>query len=235
MTYTNIRNTSFLVSLGLHILLLIIFFFIKLSLDYPPRDYVELGFGNMGESGSAGAAGTQIEDIQQSASLPEQPQVTESSREVKEVELPKTKNTEDENVITRADKSREEKKEQEKIEKTSDSNPNSTVSNPGKGNKGTGEGSFGFDLDFGGRGSRRIYSYRLPDYPDGVSKEIDVKLKFTILPDGTVGTIFPLIKADSRLEYAAINSLRQWRFEPVPSGQKQIEQTAIIVFPYRLR
>ena len=67
---------------------------------------------------------------------------------------------------------------------------------------------------------RKIYSYSLPSYPEGVSKEIDVKLKFTILPDGTVGKILPLIKADTRLELAAINSLRQWRFEPLPENRK---------------
>ncbi len=100
---------------------------------------------------------------------------------------------------------------------------------------GEGEGGFGFEIDFGGRGMRRIYSYSLPDYPEGVSKEIDVKLRFTIMPDGTVGKIFPLIKADARLELTAINSLRQWRFEPLPPNAKQIDQTVIITFPYRLQ
>ena len=78
-----------------------------------------------------------------------------------------------------------------------------------------------FDIEWGGTGKRKIYSYNIPAYPAGVSKEIDVKLRFSILPDGTVGRIFPLIKADTRLETAAINSLRQWRFEPLPSGQNQ--------------
>jgi protein TonB len=100
---------------------------------------------------------------------------------------------------------------------------------------GEGEGGFGFEIDFGGKGTRKIYSYNLPEYPEGVSKEIDVKLRFTILPDGTVGKIFPLIKADARLELASINSLRQWRFEPLPRNAKQIEQTVVIIFPYRLQ
>lgn len=100
---------------------------------------------------------------------------------------------------------------------------------------GIGKGKYGFEIDFGGKGTRKIYSYSLPKYPEGVAKEIDVKLRFTILPDGTVGKIFPLIKADTRLENAAINSLRQWRFEPLPDKQKQAVQTAVIVFPYRLQ
>lgn len=75
----------------------------------------------------------------------------------------------------------------------------------------------------------------LPAYPSGVDKEINIKLRFSILPDGTVGTIIPLTKADTRLEDAAINSLRQWRFEALNPSQSNLEQTAVIVFPYRLR
>jgi protein TonB len=82
---------------------------------------------------------------------------------------------------------------------------------------------------------RKIYSYSLPAYPEGVSKEIDVKLRFSILADGTVGKILPLIKADTRLEQAAINSLRQWRFEPLPENQQTKEQFAVIIFPFRLK
>ena len=97
------------------------------------------------------------------------------------------------------------------------------------------KGSYGFDIEWGGKGTRKIYSYILPEYPEGVSKEIDIRLKFTILPDGTVGNIIPLIKADTKLEGAAITSLRQWRFEALNPAQKQLEQIAVIVFPYRLR
>ena len=75
----------------------------------------------------------------------------------------------------------------------------------------------------------------MPSYPEGVNKQVDIRLRFSIMPDGTVGTILPLIKADTRLENAAINSLRQWRFEPLDPSQKQVEQTAVIVFPYRLQ
>ena len=105
----------------------------------------------------------------------------------------------------------------------------------GQGNLAEGDGSFGFDIEWGGKGIRKIYSFSLPKYPGGVTKEVDIKLQFTILPDGTIGTIFPKIKADTRLENAAINSLRQWRFEALAPSQKQDEQTAVIVFPYRLQ
>lgn len=98
-----------------------------------------------------------------------------------------------------------------------------------------GGGGGGYDIDWGGGGRRKIYNYNLPEYPGGVSKNIDIRLRFSILPDGSVGTIIPLTKADTRLENSAINSLRRWRFEPLPPGFIQREQFAVIVFPYRVQ
>jgi len=200
-------------------------------MDYPAKDFVELGFGSTGSGYPSGGLSSEFGQVQQSTS---QEQPLTQNREVKEVELPKSENTEDDNVITQAEKSKE-KNTEAKSEKTNVNDESQKKSSSAVGAGGEGPAGFGVDIDFGGRGIRKIYSYSLPKYPDGVSKEIDVKLRFTILPDGTVGTIIPLMKVDSRLENAAMNSLRQWRFEPLPKGQKQFDQTAIIVFPYRLR
>jgi TonB family protein len=92
-----------------------------------------------------------------------------------------------------------------------------------------------FAIDFKGERSRAIYSYTLPVYPNGVEKEADIVMKITIEPDGTISNIFPLIKADSRLEIAAIEALRNWRFEPLPEEMPQVIQEAVVVFPYRLQ
>lgn len=151
---------------------------------------------------------------------------------MKKVDLPVAKNTSEDNVIKPADNKKDENKT---AKKQTDQVANSNVNSPGKGNKASGNGSFGYDIDWGGKGQRKIYSYILPAYPQGVEKEIDIRLRFSIMPDGTVGIIVPLIKADTRLENAAINSLRQWRFEPLDQNQKQVSQTAVIVFPYRLQ
>ena len=156
----------------------------------------------------------------------------DENKEVKEVDLPLAENTSDENVIVPAEKDKDVSDES----KTENSDPElSSVTSTGQGNLAEGDGSFGFDIEWGGKGIRKIYSFSLPKYPGGVKKEVDIKLQFTILPDGTIGTIFPKIKADTRLENVAINSLRQWRFEALDPSQKQVEQTAVIVFPYRLQ
>lgn len=232
MSYNSIKNLSLSISLFVHLLLLLLFILMKFTIEYPPKEYVELSFGVSGEIGSSGAIGSQIQEVQELAKPEEKNETVDKSVDVKEVELPKAKNTSEENIIKPAEKIKE-KSEAAKTESKEDTK--SDVTTEGQGNKAEGEGSFGYDIDWGGKGTRKIYSFIIPSYPEGVHKEIDIKLRFSILPDGTVGTIIPQTKADTKLENAAINSLRQWRFEPLSPNQKQSEQTAVIVFPYRLQ
>ena len=228
-----LRNTynSYLISIGIHILLLILFFFIKYGIESKQSDYLELGFGGFGSGIPSGGIGTEVGPVQESTA---DEQTKNINKVVKEVELPIAKNTEDKNIITPNEESTEKDVKLTQTEKNRDVDKPSKSSSSVIGAGGEGPAGFGYDIDFGGKGIRKIYSYIIPQYPEGVAKEIDVKLKFTILPDGTVGSIIPLIKADNRLENAAINSLRQWRFEPLPAGKKQFDQTAVIVFPFRL-
>lgn len=232
MTYRSIKNFSYSISLLIHLLMLLIFVLVNLSFDYPPRNFVELSFGISGESGSSGSMGEQFEKIEDLAKPESVDQTKELNPKVEQVELPKAKNVQQENISKPADKDKE---KSDIVSTKNDQNKNSKTTTSGSGNNALGEGTFGYDIDWGGNGTRKIYSYVLPEYPEGVSKEIDIRLRFTILPDGTVGNIALLTKADTRLENAAINSLRQWRFEGLSAAQQQVEQKAVIVFPYRLQ
>lgn len=223
---------SYTISLFLHGIAILLFLLINLSFDYTPSEYVELSFGIADQSGSSGAQGNKISIIKETPKQSEKEQSKEKNPEVKEVDLPVAINTEDENVIKPANNEKE--IAEERTELNTEPNVSNSRSNE-EGNNSNVEGNFGFDIDWGGKGTRKIYSFILPQYPDGVKKEVNIKLQFTILPDGTVGTIIPKMKADTRLENAAINSLRQWRFEALSPHQKQVEQTAVIVFPYRLQ
>jgi len=223
---------SYTISLALHAIAILLFLLINLSFDYVPSEYIDLSFGISDQTGSSGAQGNKINIIKESSKPNEKEQSKEKNPEVKEVDLPVAINTEDENVIKPANN------EKEVAEEKTELNAETVVSNSKsneEGNNSNTEGNFGFDIDWGGKGTRKIYSFILPQYPEGVKKEVNIKLQFTILPDGTVGTIIPKMKADTRLENAAINSLRQWRFEALSSNQRQVEQTAVIVFPYRLQ
>lgn len=225
-------RVSYSISFVLHSIIIGLFLLINLSFDYAPSEFVELSFGNSGETGSSGAQGNKIDIVKETSKQSEKETSEEKSPEVKEVELPVAQNTEDENIIKPANE------QKEIAEQRTELSTEQVISNSKtneEGNSTEVDGNFGFDIDWGGKGTRKIYSFILPQYPEGVKKEVNIKLQFTILPDGTVGTIIPKIKADTRLENAAINSLRQWRFEALGSNQKQVEQMAVIVFPYRLQ
>ncbi|MGD8777800.1 MAG: energy transducer TonB [Ignavibacteria bacterium] len=223
------NKISFFISLAIHLIVVSIFTLINITIEADEAEFVTLGFGTYGKVSSSGA---KSEKKEEEDNIPKKVQEKKEEQKEKEVDLPAAVNTDDDNVI--AEKEKKEKVEPEP-EKVKPLLTDEDESSKGKENVGEGEGNFGFEIDFGGKGIRKIYSYSLPAYPEGVSKEIDVKLKFSILPDGSVSKIFPLIKADTRLEMAAINSLRQWRFEPLSPIQKQVEQTAVIIFPYRLQ
>ena len=214
---------SFLISLVLHIIVTLVLMAFTFSVDHDDDEFVTVGFGTFGKLSSSGAEGRNL-NVNKTPAIRKEPEIKKN----KKVDLPKARQDTEENPVYAADKEKKEKSAKPAVVKKEGNSK-------GRENTGEGSGKFGFELDFGGMGKRKIYSYTLPSYPAGVSKEIDVKLRFTILPDGTVGKIFPLIKADTRLESAAINSLKRWRFEPLPEGQNQAEQTAVIIFPFRLQ
>jgi len=72
----------------------------------------------------------------------------------------------------------------------------------------------------------------LPRFPSGVNTNAVLKFKFTVMPDGTVGRIIPLQKADPRLEQAALEALRQWRFNQL---RNEVVMEGIIPLQFVLR
>lgn len=216
------HSFNFFFSVTLHIVLFAAFIFMpkKKESDVPKEELVEVGFGIGNGSGFGGGMGM---DMQEPGGAPA------AEEEVK-----------DEKVTEKTTVSDSKSDNEEKIT----AKTKTVTKAEGKGGEGTGTGSgigsgsgsgFGYDIDWGGGGRRRIYSYQIPDYPSGANKELDIKIRFTILPDGSVGRIFLLSKGDTRMENSAVNSLRQWRFEPLRSQQPQVEQSAVIVFPFRLQ
>ena len=222
MRYRSVKRFSFSVSILMHAMLFAGFFFVSTPISETHQDLVEVSFGNGQGTGSPG--GGSGSEINESVSVPDNKPV-ESNKDVKGVDQKQVS----EDAANEVTEPVGRKKNTSKADVNPGGYPNTI------GNGGIGPGGFGYGIDWGGRGNRKIYSYTLPSYPEGVQKEIDIKLSFTILPDGTVGQIRPLTKADTRLEDAAINSLRQWRFEALSPNMKQTEQAAVIVFPYRLR
>lgn len=232
MKYGYIKNISIALSITFHAIILSLFLMVNLSVYTPEVHEVELTFGSGGKAGSSGALGDQVTGEEQIAKAEVKQENGDKNENSKSLDLTKATNNSNDELVKESDKN---KKRSDRKDELDNSKVNSNINLPGRGNKTPGNGSFGDDIDWGGQGQRKIYNWIIPPYPEGVDKSIDIRLKFVIMPDGTVGNIIPLTKADTRLETAAINSLRQWRFEPLNPYQKQAPQTAVIVFPFRLQ
>ena len=86
----------------------------------------------------------------------------------------------------------------------------------------------------GPAGKRRVlYKPEIPDVK--IDREGDVELKFWVLPDGSVGSVVPLLRGDAELERIAINYMKQWRFNPMDGGQVTVEQWDTITVKFRLK
>lgn len=94
--------------------------------------------------------------------------------------------------------------------------------------------STGYSIDWGGKGSRRLLSGRLPEYPEGTDKQMAVTLQFTVLADGSVDAVIPVRKTDEHLENAAIDALRTWRFDPLPDQMEPRPQSGKVSFNFKL-
>lgn len=103
----------------------------------------------------------------------------------------------------------------------------------GLGSKGIGTGSgLGFgDIEWGGGGNRIVTYKVLPKYPSGVNTAAQIKIRFNVSSDGLVTTMVPLQKGDPILEKAAMDALRQWRFNPLRDNK---EMYGIITFTFKL-
>ncbi len=82
---------------------------------------------------------------------------------------------------------------------------------------------------------REIYHKKLPEFPPDVQREATIKIKFTVLPNGLIGSTFLLQKGDTQLENLTLEAFRTWRFNPLPAYVEQKEQTGVITFHFKLK
>ncbi len=79
-----------------------------------------------------------------------------------------------------------------------------------------------------GEASKRNILYK-PKPPElEIERDVEIKLRFTVLPDGSVDRILPYTKADIELEQLAIVLLQQYKFEPLFGSNKNY--SGIITF-----
>ena len=101
---------------------------------------------------------------------------------------------------------------------------------------GNGEGGgVGFSMKWLQGGMRKKISGDLPKYPEGAKVEAEIRLLAVVSPDGSVQSLQPAQKGNTRLEEAAMKEVRYWKFEPLKSSQPQVKQRCEIVFLFTLK
>ena len=246
------RVIAVTVSLLLHSLLVIglLFYHQRQAVrqDEPVAD--ELNFGS---SGGGGAENANEGPVEFGEHKPMQEEPARELRKKAEVELIQIHVIEPQVHVENAMPVPEKPKEKPKVvRKKSTPRPSIIAENlpighvrhggqgPGSGG-GAGGGSGGgvgarqgYAIDWGGTGSRRLLSGRLPQYPKGTDKQMAVILRFAVLPDGTVDAILPTRRTDELLERASIAALQTWRFDPLPSAVAKKSQSGKVTFNFKL-
>ncbi|PLX23910.1 MAG: hypothetical protein C0600_13915 [Ignavibacteria bacterium] len=91
------------------------------------------------------------------------------------------------------------------------------------------------DIQWDGTPARNRISGVLPEFPPGATREVQVAVRFRVRPDGSMYGMTVIQKGDSRYEHAALNAMRSWKFNALPSESKQIDQVGTAVFSFKLK
>ena len=106
-------------------------------------------------------------------------------------------------------------------------------------NAGGGGGTIGdnisYNVQWAGGKVRNLLSGDLPKYPAGVNVEAQIRLRVVVQPRGTVKSIQPLRKGDTRLEDAAIKEVKLWRFQSLQSSQPALDQECTVTFNFKMK
>jgi protein TonB len=255
-------NKTLTISVLLHIILMATFIYVGVGFDFAAPDFAEISFvsGEPLQTGSPppGAAPRERAETPPAAPVPE-----EQAAEPEPVKLPQRRMLEDEEPQlqirdvekkTAADASARiaDKKEAaiaedrsqlpitgersrgEKIAPGASRISMAEKEVPRSGIGTGGETDLPFKIE-GEASQRSILHKVIPQYPPGLQNEAIIKVQFTVLPDGSVGKMVPVIKGNTTLESITLNALRQWRFNPLQSNAPQREVEGIITFRYILK
>ena len=262
-TFSDFRKTL-LLSLAIHLLLLLMFLIISVGMDFSPADFAEVSFVSSARGSLPRTPVRTRAEIVPPKPRPQREQAPSSQTtqpKAEPVNLPKRRMLEDEEpqltqrqtgkLTPTQDQTRivpsedvyESRQVGRDIEGTRVSEPTPIPS----GEQAGGEPEAPPTKDIGVAGSKQPYTIEgdaarrtilnqvLPQYPPGYQKEAVVKIRFTVLPDGSVGPMIPVQKGDPELEEITMRVLRQWRFNPLPPGVEQKSVQGVITFRYQLQ
>ena len=106
----------------------------------------------------------------------------------------------------------------------------------GYGNVGNSIGdNVSYSVQWTGGGKRELLKGDLPKYPPGVNLTAQIKLRVVVQPRGTIKSVQPVRKGDTRLENAAIKEVRSWRFASLQYSQPALDQVCTITFNFKVK
>lgn len=239
------------VSLGVHALLLLLFSTLTIAASDPATvGFIEVDFGPIAEGRPVQQAVNPAEEEVESESVDEPEQETEEQtnapEEARPVDLPDQAEeiVDPENLETSTADVVAPEVQEESTDATDDEPsqeeqvaPQSTGDPEGGEGETTGDAGEGVtetqSAPFSIEGLNRTpVTAPVPPYAEKVNAVIRVRV--TVDPQGRVVGRIPLIKGNPTLEAAVMETLREWRFNALPSNAPQENQTGTITFRFRL-
>ncbi len=95
--------------------------------------------------------------------------------------------------------------------------------------------SVGVSMQWPDGGIRKKLSGSLPGYPEGANVEAQIRIETVVTPEGTVRSLKPVQKGNTRLEEAAMSAVRLWKFEPLHKSTPQKDQVCVVTFNFLLK
>ena len=225
-------------TLLLHGGLALLFAFLTASQPRPAQlGYVEVEFGEF-SPGQPVEATEQVEETTTPEPQEEAPEPEAESEEQSEepesepVNLPEEEQsdetvppTEEETTVPEAEAQPETEQQSDQQEPSEE--PGDESGDPGSGTQE--EAAAPYDIEGLDRDPERA---PLPQYTENVNARIRVQI--TVNPEGRIVRRVPLLKGNPSLEAAVMDALQQWRFNALPPGAPQENQTGTITFTFRL-
>lgn len=104
---------------------------------------------------------------------------------------------------------------------------------PGKGKSWDGRGDF-FSLE-GDLKNRMVITQSVPEPVSGLKEEVTVTFRLVVDGKGHVIEITPIQKGDFRVEASSLKALKEWKFNPLPAAEKDSLQSGVIVLIFKLQ
>ncbi|UCE05459.1 MAG: energy transducer TonB [bacterium] len=249
-------RVAVIISILLHIIFLLLFFLIKLNFLPEFPEFTEITFvsGNNKLFATpipieAALIPTTMEDQQKQTSeivkLPIRKMLEDEQPQLKVVDQGKQIPEEDIQTILEIEHANNRKDLAESLLKTP-ANDEKELANPvesislddkllpstSKATESSGQTPYHIE---GQAASRTVVHRVIPEYPENLQKQAIVKINFTVLSNGHIGELIPVIKSDALLEKITLDALRQWRFNPLPDDAPQRVERGVITFRYLLK